>query len=99
LGGLDLDGVLNDPFGVVEHQIWNSPAEKSRPMLDACYRLPLNLPSTKKSNFVSPGMTNLPKIVIPVSPAIEKLIITTLLNCLKETFDFDLSFVRTLTTQ
>jgi hypothetical protein len=30
LGGLDPGGVLNDTFGVVEHHVRNSPAEKTR---------------------------------------------------------------------
>jgi hypothetical protein len=88
--GLDPDGILNDAFGVVEHQVRNSPGEKAGPLHDACFKLPLNLPNIKRSSVFSPGPTNLPKSVVPVPEHTEKLIITSLFRNIKENLGYKL---------
>jgi hypothetical protein len=49
ISGLDPEGVLNDPMGVVEHHIRSSPGSKGEPMQDHYLKLPLNLPNLKKT--------------------------------------------------
>jgi hypothetical protein len=88
--GLDLDGVLNDAFGAVEHHIRNCPGDWAGPMQDMCLKLPLNLPNPKKTNVLSAGPTNLPKSVVPIPEHVEKLIITSMLIDIKTMLGFNI---------
>jgi hypothetical protein len=82
MSGLDPDGVLNDTFGVIEHTIKNSPGETMS--WSGCnFKLPVNLPSRKKSCVAGNELTNLPIGVGPLPEHIEKLAIGLLLNNLK----------------
>jgi hypothetical protein len=89
LSGFDVEGVLNDSFGVIEHAFSTETGEK----LDwqpASFKLPLSLPSRKKLCVSSTGRTNLPKSVRPVLECTEKLIVASLARNLNEKMGCDL---------
>jgi hypothetical protein len=74
--GADADGVLNDSFGVVEHNIRSSPGCGSQTLMSVTYKIPLNVRQNKESCVISAGITNLPTGVNPVTEARERLIVT-----------------------
>jgi hypothetical protein len=83
LSGIDGEGVLNDSFGVIEHEFNHGEGER----VDwgpSNFKLPLNLPSRKKLCVSSTGRTNLPRGVRPVLEGVERLIISSLITNLNE---------------
>jgi hypothetical protein len=78
ISGIDRAGVLNDAMGAIEHYLLFSQKEKMIwPGMN--FKLPLDLPSRKKTCVAAPGSTNLPKGADPVPEHIEKLIMHALL--------------------
>jgi hypothetical protein len=82
ISGIDRAGVLNDAMGTIEHYLLFSQKEKvGWPGMN--FKLPLDLPSRKKTCVSVPGSANLPIGADPVSEHIEKLIMHALLASIK----------------
>jgi hypothetical protein len=86
ISGADADGVLNDSFGVIEHNIRSSPGNGSQTLMSVTYKIPLNVKQDKESCVISAGITNLPSGVKPVTEATERLIVTAMVRNLNTVF-------------
>jgi hypothetical protein len=87
--GLDNDGVLNSAFGVVEDIIATEMGIRTV-WGPANHKLPLNLPSRKRSCVSNAGRTNLPESVRPAVETTETAIIKGLISNLVAKFGFGL---------
>jgi hypothetical protein len=85
ISGVDPDGVLNDSFAVIEHNIRANQGDRIQP-IRMVYKLPMVGTGVKETCVVSDGPTNLPVGVGAVTEATEKLIVTSLLARIRETF-------------
>jgi hypothetical protein len=85
LSGVDRGGILSDALAAVERHILSSGSAKYT-WTSISYKIPLNLPSKRKSCIFSPGSTNLPAGVDPVPESVEKLIIHALTTGIKHCY-------------
>jgi hypothetical protein len=99
MSGLDGDELLNDPFGAIELFIATNGNGETMEWSPAIHKLPMSLPSKKKSSVFVSGKPNLPKGVLPLNEGDERIIITSLIAKINRKYgnilDCDPNFSRT----
>jgi hypothetical protein len=78
--------MLNDTMRIVERHLNAGPDPANTGPDTIFYKLPLSPPNSLKTCIVSTGKANLPRGARPCNEATEKLVVNSLLSCLKDKF-------------